>query len=139
MPFEEAEIITKNNAPPTAKITYQRGGHADTPQAKLDEKKPKLHVTIPTTVIGVCKRKHFALLIGTGDDAGKLLVRGIEDKKVTKDHVAPSEHAHFLKFNFGFVVKLGETEFDGGQRPVTRIDDDNFPIDVPKSWFEQEE
>lgn len=135
MPFTEEETFTKHNAEPVARWTYEFGGHAD----KREGKKPQLHISIPTTICGVCKKKRFALLIGTGEDAGKVIVRGIPDDKAKTHHIPPTEHQHFLKFNFGFVPKLGKRTFDGGHVPVRRIDDDNFELTVPKSWFELDE
>lgn len=133
MPFDEAETITKHNAEPVARWLYELGGHAGKPK---DGKKPQLHISIPTAVCGVCKAPKFALLIGTGADAGKVIVRGIPEGFEKKHHIPPSEHSTFLKFNFGYVKQLGTQTFDGGHVPVKRLDDNNFELTVPASWFE---
>lgn len=137
MPFNEEETFTKHNVEPLARWVYEVGGHAGKP--KKNGKKPQLYISIPTAVCGVCKAKKFALLIGTGEDAGKVRVRGIEAGKEQRHHIPPTEHQHFLKFNFGYVPKLGMTAFDGGHVPVKRLDDNNFELTVPSSWFEGNE
>lgn len=131
MPFEELESITRDNMPPVATITYDvstKKGARPNP-----DKKPRLTIAIPTTICGNAKSKTFRLLIGSGEHEGKLLVRG-EPKP--NGGVKPSEHAHFFRFNFGYVPRLGDEEtFQGEKRPVTRVSDEEFMIDVPKSWF----
>lgn len=136
MPFDEEETFTKYNAEPMARWVYEIGGHSGKPK---NGKKPQLHISIPTAVCGVCKAKKFALLIGTGEDAGKVIVRGVADELAKPHHIPPSEHQHFLKFNFGFVPRLGMKPFDGDRVPVRRVDDNNFELTVPASWFEIEE
>jgi hypothetical protein len=137
MPFDEAETFTKHNAEPMARWVYEIGGHAGKP--KKADAKPKLYISIPTAICGVCKMPKFALLIGTGEDAGKVIVRGIAEEHAKKHHIPPSEHSNFLKFNFGFVPQLGKRSFDGDHVPVKRLDDNNFELTVPASWFEIED
>lgn len=137
MPFEDLDTITRHNQPPTATISYvvaQRNG-----KAKAD-KKPKLTISIPTTICGTSKAKTFKLQIGTGAHAGKLRIVGVPDKAkgAAADGVEPSQHAHFFRWNFGFVPKLGEDQFEGEKRPVTKISDDEFEVDVPRSWFDSQ-
>lgn len=134
MPFEEIETITRGNEPPSAKITYLRGAHKGS--KNVEGKKPKLVITVPTTICGVSKSEKFALLIGTGSDAGKLLIRGANKNGTKNAHVEPTQHKHYFRFNFGFVPKLGDDIFDGGAVPVRRLSYEEFEITVPKSWFE---
>lgn len=137
MPFDELETQTRQNAPPTATISYC---HA-TEKGKRGGAKPRLTIAIPTTVCGTSKSAAFKLLIGSGEDRGKLRIKGqaktkAGDAKV--EGVEPSQHAHFFRWNFGFVPLLGEDEtFEGEKRPVKKINDEEFEIDVPPSWFEQ--
>lgn len=97
-----------------------------------NDKKPKLTISIPTTLCGTSKAKAFKLQIGSGDHAGKLRIVGVPAKAIG---VEPSQHAHFFRWNFGFVPRLGEDEFEGEKKPVRKISDDEFEIDVPESWF----
>lgn len=132
VPFEDLQTITKHNATPTATITYavaQRNGKAD------PDKKPKLTIAIPTTICGTSKSDTFKLQIGSGEQRGKLRIAGCTGKDVAKG-VKPSQHAHFFRWNFGFVPRLGEDHFEGERRPVVKISDEIFEIDVPPSWFE---
>ena len=137
MAFEELETVTRGNEPPQATVTYDYAQKKNGAVRKANAK-PRLTISIPTTLCGVSKSKTFRLLVGTGEDLGKLLVRGCdaEKGKVKPGGVAPSQHAHFFRFNFGFVPKLGDEELWGGEkRPVRKIGDEEFEIDVPQSWF----
>ena len=132
MPFEELETHTRGNEPPSATMSYS---HA-TEKSKRAGKKPRLTISIPTTVCGAAKAEFFKLMIGSGSDAGKLRLRGLSKNSNVEGGVKPSEHAHFFRWNFGFVPLLGEEEtFEGERRPVRKIGDDIFEIDVPVSWF----
>jgi hypothetical protein len=131
MPFDDLYTIAKHNQPPMATISYSVKTRKPGP-AKND-KKPQLTIAIPTTICGISKAKAFKLQIGSGDDAGKLRIVGL---KSGTSGVEPGEHAHFFRWNFGFVPKLGDDEFEGEKRPVRKIGDDAFEIDVPASWFE---
>lgn len=144
MPFEELETITKANAPPEATVTYD---YAQKKGVRKADKKPRLTIAVPTTVCGVAKSKTFKLLLGSGEDLGKLLIRGELCYRTAKEVAAgapplpgahtPAEHAHFLRWNFGFVPKLGEEErFEAQRCPVRKVSDEEFEITIPKSWFE---
>lgn len=132
MPFDDLETITRHNQPPQATISYVVARKKTGPVK--NDKKPKLTIAIPTTICGTSKAKAFKLQIGTGAHAGKLRIVGVAAKAAG---VEPSQHAHFFRWNFGFVPKLGEDEFEGEKKPVRKIGDDEFEIDVPTSWFEQ--
>ncbi len=153
MAFEELETVTRGNEPPQATVTYDYAQKKGERVRKADAK-PRLTISIPTTLCGVSKSKTFRLLVGTGDDLGKLLIRGCdaekgkanapfriggcdaEKGKAKPGGVAPSQHKHFFRFNFGFVPKLGDEELWGGEkRPVRKVSDEEFEIDVPRSWF----
>lgn len=147
MPFDELETITKGNEPPTATISYCLAWRKPNGRAPKTEKKPRLMISLPTTICGLAKSKSFKLFLGSGADLGKLLMRGDhcirtadEAKKAGKPpagFVVPSEHAHFFRWNFGFVPKLGEEEhFEGERHPVRKVSDEEFEITIPKSWFE---
>lgn len=72
MPFEEIETHTRQNAPPVATISYE---HA-TEKSKRKGAKPRLTISVPTTICGTSKSKSFLLLIGSGADAGKIRIKG---------------------------------------------------------------
>lgn len=134
MPFEDLDTITRHNQPPQATISYAVAERKGKSKASA---RPKLTIAIPTTLCGTSKAKTFKLQIGTGNHAGKLRIVGVPEKKNSAAGVEPSQHAHFFRWNFGFVPKLGEDQFEGEKRPVIKISDDEFEIDVPPSWFEQ--
>jgi len=132
MPFEELETQPKGQEPPQATLSYC---HA-TEKSKKAGKKPRLTISIPTTICGTTKADLFKLMVGGGSDAGKLRLRGLPKNSAVAGAVKASEHAHFFRWNFGFVPMLGEDEtFEGEKRPVRKIGDDIFEIDVPVSWF----
>jgi hypothetical protein len=89
-------------------------------------------ISIATTICGTSKAEAFKLQIGSGEDRGKLRIVGLP---ADAPGVIPTQHAHFFKWNFGFVPRLGEDEFEGERRPVRKIADDEFEIEVPESWF----
>ncbi len=139
MPFEELE--TKANSPPQATMSYLLGTHkGKTPKANA---RPKLVICIPTTICGVSKSATFRLLVGTGVDAGKLLVRGdLKDparagKGISDGGVEPSQLKHYFRWHFGYVPKLGEDRFGPDKYAVRKVSDEEFEITVPKSWFEE--
>ena len=84
-------------------------------------------------ICGTSKAETFKLQLGNGKEAGKLRIVGASSEIAG---VEPSQHAHFFRWNFGFVPLLGEDEFEGERRPVRKISDDEFEIDVPVSWFQ---
>jgi len=137
VPFENLEIITKQNTPPRAKLSYlrQQGRGKSGGKAKPDAK-PQLMISIPTTICGTAKAKAFRLLLGTGADAGKLRIRGLKKDEKDPASIEPKELMHTFVFRFGHVPKLGEDIFDGEHCPVRKVGDDEFEIDVPRSWFE---
>lgn len=129
MPFDELETFHKDNKMPEAKVSYE---HA-TEKSRKAGAKPRLYLSIPTTVCGMSKSVHHRLLLGTGDDTGKLRVVGGERG------VKPSEHSNFFRWNFGHVPRLGETTFEAQHVPVVRVDDETFEVTVPASWFDSGE
>src|SRR6478672_11396416 len=130
MGFETLETVARGKEPPTAKVTYLRGVNRKTGKAK-DGAKPMLKISVPTTVCGLAKAKTFQILIGSGNDLGKLRIGGC---KSGVEGVKPSEFKHAMTFNFGYVPKLGDDIFDE-RCPVRKITDDVFEIDVNPSWF----
>jgi|SRR5882724_2903925 len=135
MPFETLETITKKNIPPTAKLSYMPPQGRGKNGGKLArDPKPQLIVSIPTTVCGTSKANTFVLSLGNGKDTGKLRVTGAAKNE---KGIEPKQLMHTFVFRFGFVPKLGEDHFDGEHRPVRKISDDEFEIDVPASWFDQ--
>lgn len=141
MPFEELETLTRQNMPPQATISYDYA-HKKGNGVRKPDAKPRLTISIPTTLCGTSKSKRWIVQVGTGDHVGKLRIAGellgLSIKRAAAERgVEPSQHAHFFRWNFGFVPRLGDEEtFDGEKRPVTKIGDEEFEIDVPKSWFE---
>jgi hypothetical protein len=142
MPFETLETITKANAPPTAVLSYMCRTQKPKPGKPVrndKDRKPSLMVTLPTTMCGTSKSETFALLIGTGADIGKLRIKGIpasvKGAAPSPAGAKPSQMKHAFRFNFGFVPKLGEDHFDGERRPVKKINNEEFEIEVPSSWF----
>jgi hypothetical protein len=135
MPFETLEIVTKKNMPPVAKLSYMRPeARGKSAGRSRPDAKPQLIIAIPTTICGTAKAKTFALALGSGADRGKLRVRGLTGKDAMGG-VEPKELKHTFVFRFGFVPKLGDDIFDGEHRPVRKISDDEFEIEVPESWF----
>lgn len=132
MPFEEVETFTKDHHQPVARWLYESG-------ARKRQGKPKLTISIPTTVCGTAKAERFVMLLGTGDDQGKVRIRGVPEKNAPPSAVKPTKHLHYFKFNFGVVPRLGEKSFDGDRVPVRKIGDDEFELTVPASWFEPDE
>ena len=110
MPFEDLETVTRQNQPPRATISYCA---AQRNSKSKSEKQPRLTISIPTTICGTSKAKAFKLQIGTGSSVGKLRIVGISDKAKTSAGVEPSQHAHFFRWNFGYVPRLGEDQFEG--------------------------
>lgn len=144
MSFEIAETFTKKNSPPEATISYMPNFQKSKPGKVPKDRKPQLRITIPTTLCGVSKSKVWYLLLGTGVDCGKIRVAGDISKpfgNVKPADVPPgfeaTELAHAFKFTFGFVPKLGDEHFDGERRPVKKITDEIYEIDVPVSWFQK--
>jgi hypothetical protein len=131
MPFIDLETHTKRNQSPMATIIYaiktRKTGSV------RNDKKPTLTISIPSVICGTSKAERFKLQLGNGKEAGKLRIVGASSEIAG---VEPSQHAHFFRWNFGFVPLLGEDEFEGERRPVRKISDDEFEIDVPVSWFE---
>lgn len=137
MPFDNLETITRDNMPPTALISYMPSRGRGTSGGKVKEgSKPRLVITLPTTVCGTAKADRWVLQLGSGNDAGKLRIKGLPKNSPAKQGgVLPSEMKNCFKWNFGFVPKLGDDHFDGERKPVRKISDDEFEIDVPESWF----
>jgi hypothetical protein len=131
MPFDDLYTIAKHNQPPMATISYSTTTRKAGPVR--NDKSPTLKISIPTTICGTSKARAFKLQIGTGEDIGKLRIVGLPEAMAG---VEPSQHAHFFRWNFGFVPNLGEDEFEGEKRPVRKINDDEFEIYVPVSWFD---
>jgi len=126
MPFEILDTETKDNMPPTATLSYMRSTRVGKNGGGAGKGKPKLIVTLPT-IICIAKSERFVLLLGSGEDAGKLRIKGTKDKRGVK----PSNFKAHLMFRFGFVPKLGEDIFDGERCKLTRISDEEYEIDAP--------
>ncbi|QDM26981.1 hypothetical protein FNL56_13325 [Tardiphaga sp. vice304] len=135
MPFEEAEIHTRENAPPMATLAY-----TSKPGKKGNERNPSLSITLPTAICGQGKAERFVLLIGSGDMAGKIRIKGVagSTKVASKDAkgVKPAQMKWSFRFNFGFVPRLGTDKIASDQLPLRKVGDDEFEIDVPASWFD---
>jgi hypothetical protein len=131
MPFDDVDTITRDNKRPMATISYSVMRREGSPAR--NDRMPSLKIAIPTTICGTSKAKTFKMQIGSGEHYGKLRIVGVA---ADASGVEPSQHAHFFRWNFGFVPRLGEDKFSGEKRPVRKIDDDTFEIDVPQSWFE---
>lgn len=136
MAFETLEVIGKHNEPPTAKVTYLRGIRAPKPgkpARPADERvKPRLWISIPTTLCGTAKAKAFELQLGSGPDLGKVRVTGC--KSGSKGGVEPHELMNAFIFKFGYVPRLGDDIFED-RYPVRKITEDVFEIDMPASLF----
>lgn len=134
MPFEIVETVTKANSPPLATMTYMRSS-----RTKGGKSQPRLTITIPTTVCGVSKSDYFILMIGNGDDAGKVLLVGerslLFPKKPSGSQVKVAQLKHAFRWCFGFVPLLGEDIFDGERFPVKRNEDETFEITTPVDFF----
>ena len=130
MPFNDLNTVTKQSAP-CATISYSNKV-LKTGRAKND-KTPQLTISIAAAICCEPKAKAFKLQIGSGKDAGKLRIIGLPEEM---SGVNP-RRGRCWRWNFGFVPKLGDDQFQGEKRPVRKIGDDEFEIDVPASWFEQ--
>lgn len=131
MPFDLLATVTKMNAPPQATLSYvpfsRKGKHKD-------DAKPRLCITVPTSVV-TSKAKSFVLMIGSGEHAGKLRLVGLvtkEQQQHLSDGIKPTELAHALRFNFGYVPRLNDEIFDGERRSIIKINDDTYEIEVGK-------
>jgi hypothetical protein len=127
MAFEELETHTKDNAPPTALLSYMRSKARGKNAVPGNGKgQPKLTVTLPTTICGLSKKDHFKLFVGTHQDAGKIRIKAATGV----GSIEPTEFKSHYIFRFGHVPSLGEEIFDGERRPVRKINDDEFEIDA---------
>lgn len=133
MSFVELETITQRNMPPRAKLSYMRPtGRGPSGGKRKDDAKPQLCIAVPTTICGTAKAKTFVLQLGTGENSGKLRIKGTSKPNTG---VAPLERKYHFQFKFGYVPRLGDDIFDGEHRDVRKISDDEFEIDIPASWF----
>jgi hypothetical protein len=130
MPFNDLDTVAKARAP-EATISYSNKVRK-TGRAKAD-KTLQLTISIGTAICGTPGAKAFKLQIGSGQDAGKLRIVGLSAEV---SGVIPTRHGRFHRWNFGFVPRLGDDQFQGEKRPVRKTGDDEFEIDVPTSWFE---
>lgn len=125
MPFEVLETETRGNETPRASLSYLRhvrkGKEMD--RAKV---KPKLIITLPT-VICISKKKRFYILVGTGQDSGKIRLVGTDEER---KGVKPSEFKSFLVLRFGYVPALGDEIFDGAKCDICKISEDTYEIDA---------
>lgn len=130
MPFDVVETIGKHNQPPTALLSYmrpkKRGRNAG--DQRDDRVKPRLSITIPTTICGRGKAERHVLLFGSGADAGKVRIRAAA---ANEKGVKPHEFKAAFRWTFGHVPKLGTDIWDGERHPVTSINDDEFEIVCP--------
>lgn len=116
-------------------MSYMRKGHADS--KSRDDRKPSLTITVPTTLCGMSKSETFVLMIGSGDTAGKLRIKGEVALKGDKKPmgVKPAQMKHAFRWNFGYVLRLGDDHFDGERCLVRKISDEEFELDVKADWF----
>jgi len=126
MPFEILDTETKDNMPPTATLSYMRSTRVGKNGGGAGKGKPRLIVTLPT-VICIAKSERFVLLLGSGEDAGKLRIKGTKEKRGVK----PGEFKSHLMFRFGFVPKLGEDIFDGERCKFMLMQNAAYEIDAP--------
>lgn len=135
MPFEVLETITKRNTPPVASLSYMRPVHKGKP-AKSGTL-PVLRIGIPTTICGVSKSEHWFLLLGSGDDLGKLRVVGNLSGTVKQQDGGTTfaQLKHQFRWNFGHIPRLGDEIFDGERFPVRRITDEVYEITMPAGFF----
>lgn len=127
MPFEILETITKQNAAPTAKLSYLRhvrkGKEMDRSKVK-----PNLTVTMPTTIC-LSKAEKFQIFIGSGVDSGKLRICGL--KKGVPGGVKAKEFKTHIILRFGYVPTLGDEIFDKVECAIVRVDTDTYDLTVP--------
>jgi hypothetical protein len=135
MPFDPLETEPKHVAAPTALIEYMRPkprGNKSGDKYDRTKHRPRLAITIPTTICGGSKAEAFRLHLGTGDDAGRARIKGaqLSDAKAVKPH----QFLHAMTFKFGFVPSLGDEIADKERVPVRLINRDEFEIDLPAWW-----
>jgi hypothetical protein len=132
MPFEDI-VTEKLNKTPMATVSYMPSATRGNKQSRNADRRPRLIISVPTTICGASKSKAFTLAIGTGSDAGKLLIRGSTKPDVG---IEPTQLKHYFRWHFGYVPKLGDEHFDGEKVPVRKVSAEEFELTVPRSWFE---
>jgi hypothetical protein len=132
VPFDDLETITKIGGPPKATISYMRSGRKGTTNTER-KGQPRLIVTLPTTICGTGKMPRHKVLIGSGEDEGKLRIKG-----VAEGGVKPAEFKSHFIWRFGYVPRLGDEIFGAQTCAARKVDDDEFEVDVPASWFSAE-
>lgn len=134
MPFETLETVSRRLPRSSGSISYRRvrGSKGHRPQ-------PRLIISIPKTLAADFKTRDgdtYALLLGSGDDAGKARIR--RDAKGT-GRCTPLQHT--FMFNFGFVPYLGTSAGDREPlqvRAITGKDGSGFEFDLPV-WFKPDD
>jgi hypothetical protein len=129
MAFDTLETISRDSHAPMASISYDR------PKRGAD-KIPRLIVSVPTVLAGLCKRDWFRFEIGTGQDAGRARVSGIA-KGVPGSSAPGTMMKNALVIRFGRVPALGEDAAAKELCPVRKVDDNTWEIDLPP-WFKVE-
>lgn len=131
MPFEKLEFDSTATKATMATVSYMptagRGRNVG-----IAGKRPRLIIFVPKTICGTTKASTFALQLGSGNHAGKLRIVGGHDDKDVK----PAELKYALRFNFGFIPRLGNDMFGAERLPLRKVSDDVFEIDVIAQWFE---
>lgn len=126
MPFENLETVTKENAPPSATLSYLTGARKDGKSRAL--RQPKLMITVPTTLF-ITRKERFILQVGTGAQKGILRICGVP--KGTPGAVGKgADFKNHVKLKFGYVPRFGDEIFDGMKCPFIRVDDDTYEIKV---------
>lgn len=130
MPFEVMETETKDSARPLASLSYMRHVRKGR-EMDRSKYKPKLIVTLPT-VVCISKKERFEIMVGTGEDQGKVRIAGTADKK---RGVKASDFKNYIILRFGYVPALGDEIFDGVKVAVEKISEDVYELNVPPELF----
>jgi hypothetical protein len=126
MPFEVLETQPGDIKVPMASISYE------VPKRAGRNTPPRLIVSIPTTIAGVCKHERFVFELGTGSDGGKARISGVA--KAVPGSAPGRMLMHAIVIRFGEVKALGEDAAAKESVPVRKISDTVWEIDLPP-WF----
>lgn len=123
MPFEEIEEraeATALHAECSIRLTRVKGGRIRTAVSTRKKLADQLQWAANTPV---------GLLVGTGDDAGKLLLVPNSKKPIANLFVRPKSSSYSL--NFGYVVALGDVECTSAPAHARILDDGKVELTLP--------
>lgn len=133
MAFDILETLSRDRADvPFATLSYMRLKNSKKPSL------PQLRITSPRSISGETTSDYFYLMVGSGDDDGKLLIvgdkaTGFGTPPATMTKPATLKATH--RWNFGFVPRLGDEIFGGERFPIARVTVDVFEVTMPVGFI----